>query len=311
MNSKDAISLLKKYSTDKTSFETVLAHSKAVKEVALELWEKANQHGHSINRELIISGSLLHDIGRFAFPPGEESIKHGIKGAEILRRETLIKESRIAERHVGFGIRAFDIEVQHLPLPKKDYMPETKEEKIVCYADKLIAGSERISFEATLKRFTQDIAIWMLKRGISLHNEVMELCSPKEKIKIKEIEDILRYLRTESLIELFNNSELSKVIKGLGINSCKIEIERDQPYYIYAEFSQEGDMTLLRFIKEDEGIKAELNLKIQEAKVIEIYEKSEDYAESPKRMIEILDAINIPEEQKGRLVISLLRMQNH
>lgn len=77
--------------------------------------------------------------------------------------------ARVAERHTGAGITIEDIDTQSLPLPRRDYVPETLLERLVCYADKfysksgdmkrksidrVIASMERIS-QATLDRFMQ------------------------------------------------------------------------------------------------------------------------------------------------------------
>jgi uncharacterized protein len=307
MDSKEAISLLKKHSRDKESFQKVLAHSQAVRDVALELWEKASQRGYFLDKGLIISGSLLHDIGRFFFPPGKESIKHGIKGSEILRKEGLTKESKIAERHVGFGIKAFDVENQHLPLPKKDYMPLTNEEKIVCYADKLIEGERRIPFDKTLRRFADEVGVWVIKRGIFLHNEIMALCSPDAKIKVRKIEDILKFINTDAVIRQLNNTHLIEIIKGLGIKSCGIEIERTNPLFILMVFDKNGLITQLKFSNEDEGNNPDMQLKILESLVLKMYDKSEEYAANPRSIFEILDWVDIPEEQKARLLLSLIK----
>ena len=47
--------------------------------------------------------------------------------------------ARIAERHTGSGLTAEDIRTQHLPLPEKDFLPETLLEKLICYADKFFS----------------------------------------------------------------------------------------------------------------------------------------------------------------------------
>src|SRR3989338_7278903 len=58
---EQAISLLKKYAPSEEIFQKVLAHVKAVQKVALQIAERCP----GVNMELIIIGSLLHDIGRF------------------------------------------------------------------------------------------------------------------------------------------------------------------------------------------------------------------------------------------------------
>ena len=42
----------------------------------------------------------------------------------------------MCERHTGAGITKDEIMLQNLPLPHQDFLPETLEEKVICYADK-------------------------------------------------------------------------------------------------------------------------------------------------------------------------------
>lgn len=86
---------------------------------------------------------MLHDIGIAAcdapgiFCHGSlPYICHGTEGARILAEHGLLKHARVAERHTGSGLTAEEIENEALPLPARDLLPETIEEKIICYADK-------------------------------------------------------------------------------------------------------------------------------------------------------------------------------
>jgi uncharacterized protein len=45
----------------------------------------------------------------------------------------------VAERHTGTGLTHQTIVEQQLPLPIADYVPETLEEQIVCFADKFFS----------------------------------------------------------------------------------------------------------------------------------------------------------------------------
>jgi len=56
----------------------------------------------------------------------------------------------IVERHIGAGIPSE--EAKKLGLPTKDYIPETLEEKIVAYADKLVDERRRITFDEALHK---------------------------------------------------------------------------------------------------------------------------------------------------------------
>ena len=107
-----------------------------------------------LDDETVVTGALLHDIGigRCHAPDigchGDHPyIAHGVIGAEMLRNYgaasglDLEKYARICERHTGTGLTAEDIRRQNLPLPVRDYLPETPEEKLICLADKFFSKS--------------------------------------------------------------------------------------------------------------------------------------------------------------------------
>jgi len=170
----EALFLLKKYSPDERVFNIILAHSRAVQAVALRITQEIVDNGYDADIEFIRTASLLHDIGRFFCPPkGKESILHGVKGAEILQKEGLDKRYCLAcERHIGPGIDLYDIEHGKLNLPKKNYIPETMEEKIICYADKLIEGDREAGIEKEIQRYRKELSERVAQRLISLHNEI-------------------------------------------------------------------------------------------------------------------------------------------
>ena len=89
-----------------------------------------------VNRNLVLIGAFLHDIGRTK----TQGIKHGITGSKIILsefRQTQFTSiiAKIAARHIGGGIPKE--ETKDLDLPYEDYLPISLEEKIVCYSDKL------------------------------------------------------------------------------------------------------------------------------------------------------------------------------
>ncbi len=51
----------------------------------------------------------------------------------------LQKIGRVCSHHTGAGITKEEIAEQQLPLPLQDFMPETLEEKVICYADKFFS----------------------------------------------------------------------------------------------------------------------------------------------------------------------------
>ena len=170
---KEAVELLRKYSTDDESFNKVLNHSRAVQKLALEIAEEVKKN-HDVDINLVKIGSLLHDIGRFKCYK-ENSIRHGVVGGEILIKEGLKKYARIAETHIGVGITKKDIKKQCLDLPLKDFVPETTEEKIIAYADNFIFGKGKVTIQKVIERFKKELGEEYVERVIKLHNEIEKL----------------------------------------------------------------------------------------------------------------------------------------
>ncbi|MEG1573845.1 MAG: HD domain-containing protein [Bacteroidales bacterium] len=142
------ISLIAKYYTIGTPlYNILLTHSSHVADMAVEIVEAYPQYG--ADRDLVYQAAMLHDIGIYLtnapriFCNGTEPyIRHALLGGDILRREGLPLHALICERHTGAGISAAEIISQNLPLPHKDMIPETIEEKIVAFADKFFSKTE-------------------------------------------------------------------------------------------------------------------------------------------------------------------------
>ncbi len=126
--------------------EIYLKHAIQVSEKALAIASRCNI---DIAPNEIITAAMLHDIGIFdTDASGIEChgkhpyLAHGIIGAELLRREGIPEiYARVAERHTGAGITVEDIRRQNMPIPERDYCPETTLEKLICYADKFYSKS--------------------------------------------------------------------------------------------------------------------------------------------------------------------------
>ena len=71
----------------------------------------------------------------------EPYICHGRIGADMLRAEGYPRHARVCERHTGAGLTRQEILAQHLPLPAQNFLPETLEEQLICYADKFYSKS--------------------------------------------------------------------------------------------------------------------------------------------------------------------------
>jgi uncharacterized protein len=139
------LNLHKKYAPTEQSLAIVYGHCQIIDEIAKQLI-KRNQL--KLDVELVHVAALLHDIGYYpllkknGYEPNGVGIKHGVLGAEILRKEGVDEAvCRIAERHTGVGLTREGILKFNLPLPARDFIPETAEEWLVTYADKLHSKS--------------------------------------------------------------------------------------------------------------------------------------------------------------------------
>lgn len=115
----------------------LMKHTLAVLERAIHL-----QDEHGGNLELVMSGALLHDVGRTR----THGIKHGVEGAKMVKEKGWSEElQRIVERHIGGGITKEEAREQDLP--HRSFVPETLEEKIICHADNTAGGKERFRYQ--------------------------------------------------------------------------------------------------------------------------------------------------------------------
>lgn len=124
-----------------------LRHCRQVADKALAI---ADRLGLDVDPAEVEAAAMLHDIGIFLTDaPGihcngtERYLRHGLLGADLLRREGAPEYcARVAERHTGAGLSREDIIYADLPLPlDRSFMPETLLERLVCYADKFYSKS--------------------------------------------------------------------------------------------------------------------------------------------------------------------------
>ena len=124
--------------------EIMRTHSLCVLKKAEEL-AKSSRYADAIDYEFLHEAVMLHDYGIIGVDAPdigchgtEPYIAHGIIGAEYLRKldySRYARHARVCERHIGSGLTADEIVRSNLPLPHKDYLPETFEEKLIAYAD--------------------------------------------------------------------------------------------------------------------------------------------------------------------------------
>jgi len=138
--------------------------------LAVEIAKELQAKGHQINLQLVEVGALLHDLGRSQ----THSVDHAIIGAKLAQQEGLPQEiASIIKRHVGAGIT--EEEAQWLGWPKDKYIPQTLEEKIICYADKRIDSNKQIPIDATINQLQAENMPEAAERVRKLHNEITSL----------------------------------------------------------------------------------------------------------------------------------------
>ena len=150
----------------------VIRHCEKVAELALEIGEECRRKGMDVDLKLVEIGALLHDIGRSK----THSVHHVVVGVEIARSFGLPQPViSVIQRHVGGGITPKEAKL--LGWPKDIYVPQTMEEKIVLYADKLVDGSRRVPIERTIKKFRSDkrVPASSITRLQKLHTEMLDL----------------------------------------------------------------------------------------------------------------------------------------
>lgn len=144
------------YPVDDNLRRLLLLHSRQVGDRALRVVKRHPEM--RLDPLFVENAAMLHDVGIFLTDaPGiycmgtQPYLLHGRLGAELLRREAESLSAdeaslceciaRVCERHTGTGLTAENIRQQQLPLPEEDFLPETLEEQLICYADKFYSKS--------------------------------------------------------------------------------------------------------------------------------------------------------------------------
>ena len=155
--------IISKYYKDNPELLSILmTHSRAVACKALAIADAHPELG--LDRKFIMEAAMVHDIGvvRTDAPDikcfgTEPYIRHGVLGAEIMRAEGYPRHARVCERHTGAGLSSAEIIAQGLPLPHADLLPETLEEKLICYADKFFSKT-KLDKEKSLEQAERSVA---------------------------------------------------------------------------------------------------------------------------------------------------------
>jgi len=163
----------KYYKMNSLVYVLLLEHSRMVMNKCLEIAENIKNLKPDVR--FLREAAMLHDIGIiFTDAPDigcygrRDYVCHGYLGRELLEKEGLPRHALVCERHVGVGLSISDIRDRDLPLPARDMLPVTLEEKIICYADKFYTKKPHaLSSEKTLEEVRENIRKYgddMLKR---------------------------------------------------------------------------------------------------------------------------------------------------
>jgi len=151
----------KYYDPQSRAYQILVEHSEAVAQKALAVAERVMHLRPDLS--FLEEAAMLHDIGVFATSAPEIGchgdkpyVCHGVLGRKLLENEGLPRHALVCERHLGVGISRQEIRANRLPLPDREMVPLSIEEKIICYADKFFSKypgklREEMPVEAILK----------------------------------------------------------------------------------------------------------------------------------------------------------------
>jgi uncharacterized protein len=165
------------YPTGSFTRDLLLRHGELVGRKALEILDRAPWL--AADRQFLIQAAMLHDIGigrtrspKLGCMGTLPYVCHGVEGREILDGLGLNHHGLVCERHVGVGISECQAVRRKLPLPVRDMLPLSVEERLICYADKFFSKTDNGRHEKTideiiagLVRFEADYA----DRFLTLH----------------------------------------------------------------------------------------------------------------------------------------------
>lgn len=138
-------------------------HAEKVTSLALEM---ATRHPElNIDSDFVKEAAMLHDLGIFLTDApriycfgSEPYLCHGYLGAELLRSLGYERHARVCERHTGTGLTKEQVVANGWKLPVKDFVPETIEEQLVCFADKFYSKTKFLETRRTFEQVVESMA---------------------------------------------------------------------------------------------------------------------------------------------------------
>jgi uncharacterized protein len=143
-------------------YNILVTHSSSVARKALEI---AAMHPEmNPDKDFIYEAAMLHDLGIFKtnapviYCYGElPYICHGTIGSEILQKKGYEKHALVCERHTGAGLSLAEIITNNYPIPHRNMIPETWEEKLICFADKFYSKT-KLEKEKSVEKIISGLA---------------------------------------------------------------------------------------------------------------------------------------------------------
>ncbi|MGH7493433.1 MAG: HD domain-containing protein [bacterium] len=168
LNANQPLAVIQKYySSTSEAYRILFTHSILVTAKALAIATALMKRNLEVALDLrfIEEAALLHDIGIFRchapqiFCYGDAPyVQHGLIGREILEQEGLPRHALVCERHTGMGLTREEVLQQKLPLPARDFLPLSLEEKIICLADRFyVKDPQNLYHELSLPEIEEKI----------------------------------------------------------------------------------------------------------------------------------------------------------
>ena len=159
----DPLQLIDKYYVENNRLKRILlTHSQQVTDKAL--WMVDRHPELAMDRQFVYEAAMIHDIGIFLTDAIDIDchgpnpyICHGYLGAELMRAEGLPRHALVCERHTGAGITLAEIERRKLPIPRREMVPISLEEQLICFADKFYSKT-RLDREKTIDKARKSVA---------------------------------------------------------------------------------------------------------------------------------------------------------
>lgn len=171
LSAQEIKNLHRKYAPNDEAYDLVYGHCQIVNELALWCADRIKEK-QPIDRGLLSSAALLHDIGTYVFfaqenNTGRNSLyaQHAILGAKIIADEGIDSQIvQIVETHVLLGLSKQEIIEKPWPLPARDYIPRNIEGEILCYADRFHTKSPTFNtYKAFLKHLEQNFPLQAIR----------------------------------------------------------------------------------------------------------------------------------------------------